>query len=90
MLTVFPPKVTLLEPLAGVVAGMASLAEASATLLVFGAEVEGAVWRMGMSGVDGIITGEGFAFKGAFWPAIFLRLCIKPGLEQVEVKVEET
>jgi hypothetical protein len=69
---------------------MASLAEASATLLVFGAEVEGAVWRMGMSGIGGITTGEGFAFKGAFLLAIFFLLCIKPGLEQVEVKVEET
>jgi hypothetical protein len=60
---------------------MAYLAEALATLLAFGAEVEGAVWRMGTSGIGGIIAGEGFAFKGAFWPAIFLCLCIKPRLE---------
>jgi hypothetical protein len=59
--TVFPPKVTFLGPLAGLVAGMASLAKASAILLAFGAEV---VWRMGASGVGGIIAGDGFAFKG--------------------------
>jgi hypothetical protein len=41
--TVFLPKVTFLGPLAGAVAGMESLAEASAILLAFGAEVEGAV-----------------------------------------------
>jgi hypothetical protein len=64
ILTVFLPKVTFLGPLAGLVAGMASLAEALAILLTFGAEVEGAVWRMGASGVDGIIAGDGFAFKG--------------------------
>jgi hypothetical protein len=60
--TVFPPKVTFLGPLAGLVAGMASLAKASAILLAFGAEVEGAVWRMGASGVGGIIAGDGFCF----------------------------
>jgi hypothetical protein len=74
--TVFPPKVTFLGPLAGMIAGVASLAEALAILLAFGAEVEGAVWRMGVSGVGGIIAGDGLAFKG-FWPAIFLVLCIK-------------
>jgi hypothetical protein len=58
---------------------MASLAEASAILLTFGAEVERAVWRMGASGVGGIIVGDGFAFKG-FWPATFLLLCIKSRL----------
>jgi hypothetical protein len=41
--TVFPPKVTFLGPLAGLVAGMASLAEVSAILLAFGAEVEEAI-----------------------------------------------
>jgi hypothetical protein len=75
MPTVFLPKVTFLGPLAVVVAGMASLAEASSILLVFAAEVEGAVWRMGASGVSGIIAGDGFAFKG-LWPATFLLLCI--------------
>jgi hypothetical protein len=67
---------------------MASLAKASAILLVFGAEVEGAVWWMGPSGVGGIIVGDGFAFKG-LWPATFLLLCIKPRLERVNVKMEE-
>jgi hypothetical protein len=43
---------------------MASLAEASAILLAFGAEVEGADWRVGTSGVGGIIAGDGFAFRG--------------------------
>jgi hypothetical protein len=62
--TVFPPKVTFLGPLAGLVAGMASLAKASAILLAFGAEVEGADWRVGASGVGGIIAGAGFVFKG--------------------------
>jgi hypothetical protein len=90
MPAVFPPKVTFLGPLAGVVADMASLAEASAILLVFGAEVEGVVWRMGASGVGGIIAGDGFAFKGGFWPATFLLLCIKSRLEQDKVKMEET
>jgi hypothetical protein len=61
---VFPPKVTFLGPLAGLVVGMASLAEASAILLAFGAEVEGADWRMGASGVGGIIAGDGLAFEG--------------------------
>jgi hypothetical protein len=61
---VFPPKVTFLGPLAGMVAGMASLAEASAILLPFGAEVEGAVLRMGASGVGGITAGDGLDFKG--------------------------
>jgi hypothetical protein len=89
ILTVFLPKVTFLGPLAGLVAGMASLAEALAILLTFGAEVEGAVWRMGASGVDGIIAGDGFAFKG-FWPATFLLLCIKSRLEQVMMKMGET
>jgi hypothetical protein len=40
--TVFLPKVTFLGPLAGLVIGMASLAEASAILLALGSEVEGA------------------------------------------------
>jgi hypothetical protein len=77
--TVFPPKVTFLGPLAGLVAGMASLAEASAILLTFGVEVERAVWLMGASGVGGIIVGDCFTFKG-FWPATFLLLCIKSRL----------
>jgi hypothetical protein len=68
---------------------MASLAEASAILLVFGAEVEGAVWRIGASGVGAIIAGDGFAFKG-FWPATFILLCIKSRIERVKVKMEET
>jgi hypothetical protein len=46
------------------VAGMASLAEASAILLVLGPEVEGTDWRMGASGVGGIIAGDGPAFEG--------------------------
>jgi hypothetical protein len=41
--TFFPPKVTFFEPPAGVVAGMASLAKASAVLLVFGTDVGEAV-----------------------------------------------
>jgi hypothetical protein len=49
-------------------------------LLTFGAEVEGAVWWMGASGIDGITAGDGFAFKG-FCPATFLLLCIKSRLE---------
>jgi hypothetical protein len=88
--TFLPPKVTFLGPLAGVVVGMASLAEASAILLVFGAEVEKAVWQMRASGVGRIIAGDGFAFEGAFWPITFLLLCIKSRLEQVKVKMEET
>jgi hypothetical protein len=67
---------------------MASLAEASAVLLVLGVGVEGAVWQIGASGIGGIMVGEDFAFKGAFWPATFLRLCINFRLEQM--KVEET
>jgi hypothetical protein len=67
---------------------MASLAEASAVLLVFGADVGGAVWRMGPSGIEGIMVGDDFAFKGAFWPATFFRLCTNVRLEKV--KVEET
>jgi hypothetical protein len=86
----FPPKVTFLEPLAGVVAVMASLAEASAVLLVFGTDVGGAIWRMGASGVGGIMAGDDFAFKGAFWLASFFCLCINVRLEKVKVKVEET
>jgi hypothetical protein len=66
ILTFFPPKVTFLELLAGVVAGMVSLAEASAVLLIFGADVGGAVWRMGASGIGGIMAGDDFAFKGVF------------------------
>jgi hypothetical protein len=84
----FPPKVTFLEPLAGVVAVMASLAEASAILLIFGTDVGGAIWRMGASGVGGIMAGDDFAFKGAFWPASFLCLCINVRLEKVKVKVK--
>jgi hypothetical protein len=68
---------------------MASLAEALAILLAFGAEVEGVVWQVGASGVGGIIAGDGFAFKG-FWPATFLLLCIKSRLERVKIKMEET
>jgi hypothetical protein len=62
--TVFPPKVTFLGPLAGLVAGMSSLAEALAILLAFGAEVEGADWQMGASGFGGIIAADGLAFEG--------------------------
>jgi hypothetical protein len=87
--TVFPPKVTFLGPLVGLVAGMASLAEASTILLAFGAEVEGVVWRVGASGVGGMIAGDGFAFEG-FCPATFLLLCIKSRLERVKIKMEET
>jgi hypothetical protein len=43
---------------------MASLAEASTILLAFGAEVEGVDWRMGASGIGGIIVGDGLAFEG--------------------------
>jgi hypothetical protein len=62
--TTFLPKVTFLGPLAGLVAGMASLAEASAILLALGAEVEGADRRIGASGVGGMIAGDGFALEG--------------------------
>jgi hypothetical protein len=67
---------------------MSSLAEASAILLAFWAEVEGAVWQMGASGVGGIIVGDGFVFKD-FWPATFLLLCTKSRLEQVMMKMGE-
>jgi hypothetical protein len=43
---------------------MASLAEALAILLAFGAEVEGADGRIGASGVGGMIAGNGFALEG--------------------------
>jgi hypothetical protein len=43
---------------------MAYLAEASAILIAFGAEVEGVDWRVGMLGIGGIIAGDGFAFRG--------------------------
>jgi hypothetical protein len=43
---------------------MESLAEASAMLLAFWAEVEGADRRIGVSGVGGIIAGDGFALEG--------------------------
>jgi hypothetical protein len=62
--TAFPPKLTFLEPLAGLMVGMASLAEASAILLAFWVEVEGADGWMGASGVGGIIAGDGFAIEG--------------------------
>jgi hypothetical protein len=50
------------------------------------ADVEGAVWRMGASGVGGIMVGDDLAFKGAFWPATFFHLCINVRLEKVKVK----
>jgi hypothetical protein len=84
--TVFLPKVTFLGPLAGLVIGMASLAEDSAILLARGSEVEGADWRMGATGVGGIITGDDFAFVGLL-PATFLLLCKRFRLEQVIMKM---
>jgi hypothetical protein len=69
---------------------MGFLSKASAILVVFGADAGEAVWWMGASGVGGIIVGDGFVFKEAFWPATFLLLCIKSRLEQVKVKMEET
>jgi hypothetical protein len=62
---VFPPKVTFLGPLARLVAGMAYLSEASAILLAFGTEVEGANWRVGTLGVGGIIAGDGSILYGS-------------------------
>jgi hypothetical protein len=50
---------------------MASLAEASAILLAFGADVEGAVGWIGASGVRGIMAGDDLAFKGTFRPVTF-------------------
>jgi hypothetical protein len=88
--TVFPPKFTFLGPLAGLVASMSSLAEASTILLALGPEVEGTDWRMGASGVGGIIAGDaGLAFEG-LWPATFLLLCMRFRLEQVMIKMGET
>jgi hypothetical protein len=86
--TVFPPKVTFLVPLAGLVASMASLAEATAILLAFWVEVEGVDGRIGASGVGGIIAGDGFALEGLL-PAIFLLLCIKSRLEQGKIEMTE-
>jgi hypothetical protein len=63
--TAFPPKLTFLGPLVGLMVGMASLAEASAILLAFWAKVEGADGRMGASGVGGIIAGDGFLLKAS-------------------------
>jgi hypothetical protein len=54
---------------------MASLAEASAIFFVFGAEVEGAFWRIGASSVGGTMAGDDLAFKGTFGAAIFFLLC---------------
>jgi hypothetical protein len=68
---------------------MASLAEASTILLAFGVEVEGVDWRMGASGICGIIAGDGLAFEG-LCPASFLLLCIKSRLERVKIKMAET
>jgi hypothetical protein len=45
---------------------MASLAEASAVLLVFGADLGEVVWWMGALGVGRIMAGDDFSFKGAF------------------------
>jgi hypothetical protein len=71
----FPLKTTFSEPPAGVVLGMASLAEASAILFALGAEVEGAFWRIGASGIGGTMAGDDLAFKGTFGAAIFFLLC---------------
>jgi hypothetical protein len=68
---------------------MASLAEASAILLALGSEVEGIDWRIGASGVGGIIAGDGLGFEG-LWPATFLLLCMRFRLEQVMMKMRET
>jgi hypothetical protein len=67
---------------------MEFLAKASAILLAFGAEVEGADGRIGASGVGGMIAGDGFALE-SLRPAIFLLLCIKSRLEQVKIKMAE-
>jgi hypothetical protein len=72
----------LLWTLADVVVGMASLAEASAILLAFGADVEGAVWRIGASGLGGIMAGDDLSFKGTFWPANIFCLYINFRLER--------
>jgi hypothetical protein len=76
------PKVTFFEPLADVVIGMASLAEASAILLAFGADVKGAIGRIGASGVGGIMAGVDLAFKGTLWLATFFRLYKNVRLER--------
>jgi hypothetical protein len=83
---VFQPKVTFLGPLAGLMAGMASLAEASAILLALGLEVEDIDWRMGASGVGGIIARDGLVFEG-LRPATFLLLCMRFRLEKVMMKM---
>jgi hypothetical protein len=76
------PKLTLFGPLADVVEGMASLAEASATLPAFGADVEGAVGWIGASDVGGIMAGDDLAFKGTFWPGTFFCLYRNVRLER--------
>jgi hypothetical protein len=64
------------------VVGMASLAKTLAILLGFGTDVEGAVWRIGASGVGGIMAGDDLAFKGTFWLATFFYLRINVRLER--------
>jgi hypothetical protein len=73
-LEVVPPRTTFSEPLADAVFGMASLAKALAIFFALGAEVEGAFWRIGMSGVSGTVAGDDLALKGTFVAATFFHM----------------
>jgi hypothetical protein len=57
-----------------VVFGVASLTEASTIFFALGAEVEGAFWQIGMSGVSRTVAGDDLALKGTFVAATFFLL----------------
>jgi hypothetical protein len=73
-LDVVPPQTTFSEPPTDVVFGRASLAEASAIFFALGAEIEGAFYQIGTSGVSGTMAGDDQAFKGSFGEATFFLL----------------